>query len=67
MQFDFHPLEQFGSFDTGVEGNASKIINHFYGTWQFIILKSLSLYSLYDEGEGQPAYDLVWEWCTPSQ
>lgn len=32
MQFDFHPLEQFGSFDTGVEGNASKIINHFYGT-----------------------------------
>lgn len=29
MQFEFHPLEQFCSLDTGVEGNASKRMNRF--------------------------------------
>lgn len=56
MQFDFHPLEQFCSLDTGAEGNASKRMNCFSGTGQFIILKALSLYPLYYEGKGHPAY-----------
>ena len=59
MQFDFHPLEQFCSLDTGVAGNASKRMNHFSGTGQFIILKALSLSPLYCEGKGHPAYHLA--------